>query len=273
MNQNWIDPVSGCVVRIECFADTRRTGIAAGFIYKRNSETYLITNWHVASGRDANNPTVSPDGSFTSHIRVHYLEKVGDQILRASKLSQDIKLNDSAGGGLGWFQHTTGSNVDVAAIPLTMPINAGNCSLNDNKFFDRFKLAVSDNVFVLGYPWGVGGAIDMLPIWKGGTVASIPGFDYGGKPCFLIDANTFKGMSGGPVICQYNLGLQTNRIHNHQKETDPVFGTIQYFCGVYSGRARIKNPDESLTETDLGYCWRPELVDQIIDGKVRGSAI
>lgn len=274
MKQDWIDPVSGSVVRIECFAGERRTGVAAGFLYKRAEKTYLVTNWHVATGRDANHPTISADGSFTSHIRVHFLERTGDKIFLTNKLFLDIPMNDAAGKGLGWFQHPILKNgIDVAAVPIESPSSSANRCLNENNFFDRFILAISDDIFVLGFPWGVGGAVDTLPVWKGGTVASIPGLPYNNKPCFLVDVNTFKGMSGGPVICQFQLGLQTNRIHNHQKEKDPVIGTIQYFCGVYSGRARIKNADGRETETDLGYCWRPELIDQIIDLRSAGSAL
>lgn len=282
MLQTQIDPITGSVVLLRTFAGPKQTGVATGFLHRRDGKTFLITNWHVVTGRDTANPTSSTTGEFCTHIQVSYLHGEGGRISLASQIDDTIQLNNSNGEGMGWLQHPTYQHqVDVAAVPIVLPPGAINLHLNDEKFFDRFILNVADSVYVLGYPWGLRDPRNPLPVWKGGSVASIPGVPRNGLPRFLIDARTYKGMSGGPVICLHTLSPTGNRIHNFDNTVDPVMGTIGYFCGVYSGRAMVtptdfaetNDPSGAHIETDLGYVWRPSLIDEIIDGGTPGSAV
>lgn len=283
MRQRQVDPITGSVVLLKTFCASKQTGVATGFLYRRNEKTFLITNWHVVTGRDSTDPTRSSTGEFCSHIQASFLEGRGGQISLTSQIDATIPLNNSEGKGLGWLQHPSlGHQADVAAIEIVLPPGAVNLHLNDEKFFDRFILHVGDSVFVLGYPWGLRDQRNPLPVWKGGSVASIPGVGRNALPRFLIDAQTYKGMSGGPVVCLHTLSLTGARIHDFQQEVDPIAGTIGYFCGIYSGRAKVNSTDfseatneqsDKVIETDLGYVWWAELIDQIIDGGVRGSAL
>jgi hypothetical protein len=274
MYQRGVDEISGATVRLDLYSGDNMMGVATGFMYRRNEETYLVTNWHVMTGRNSSRPQEARDGNFATSAEVFFLKKVGDNLVDTRQcVSQRVDLNDTNGVGLGWYHHPLLKNLcDLAIMPLVPPMDAAFLHLNDARFIDRFILHVSDGVFVLGFPWGLGGSSDFLPVWKSGSVASIPGLDYDGKPRFLIDCRTHKGMSGGPVICHHTLSLTTNRIHNHIRETDPIAGMIRYFCGVYSGRAILRQTDNDI-ETDLGYVWRAELIDIIIDAHAKGSVL
>jgi len=48
-----IDPFSLTTIPLEQCANGRSLGTATGFIWKRREQHYLITNWHVVTGRNA----------------------------------------------------------------------------------------------------------------------------------------------------------------------------------------------------------------------------
>src|SRR4051812_28778574 len=91
----------------------------------------------------------------------------------------------------------------------------------------------SSHCFVLGYPEGMIGP-GRTPIWKRGSIASEPGYNWRDKPSFLIDTATRNGMSGAPVVARHsgvlNLGLGPGL------SRDSIIGTVTKFVGIYSGR-------------------------------------
>jgi hypothetical protein len=48
-----IDPLSLSSVQLECFANGLALGNATGFVITFNEQYFVITNWHVVSGRNA----------------------------------------------------------------------------------------------------------------------------------------------------------------------------------------------------------------------------
>jgi hypothetical protein len=126
-----------------------------------------------------------------------------------------------------------------------------------------FGLSVAQDVFVVGYPYGLESGF-MTPLWTRGTVASEPNFYYLHKgvdlPVVIIDARTREGQSGAPAILyrQPLTPVQTN-------SGSIVFtgaGQSQVL-GVYSGRT---SPD-----SDLGFVWRIEAVDEICRASKRAT--
>ena len=83
----------------------------------RNTENsgryYLITNWHVVSGRHPEtNAIVSPTGAVPDEIRiVHHGHTLGSWVVRTEPL-QDKNKNNL------WLEHPSGRQVDVVALPL-----------------------------------------------------------------------------------------------------------------------------------------------------------
>ena len=47
-----IDRFSLCTVPLELLANGKPMGVATGFIWKHGQQHYLITNWHVITGRN-----------------------------------------------------------------------------------------------------------------------------------------------------------------------------------------------------------------------------
>jgi len=58
---------------------------------------------------------------------------------------------------------------------------------------------VGSDVFILGFPRGLA-TQGVLPVWKRASVASEPLREVSGRPIFLLDTVSRKGMSGSPII-------------------------------------------------------------------------
>lgn len=82
-----------------------------------------------------------------------------------------------------------------------------------------------ESVTFVGYPNGVWDRVNLLPVGRRGTTASLLGADFEAKPCFLIDASVFGGSSGSPVFI-LNQGLYSGRDGNS------TFGSRLMFLGV-----------------------------------------
>ena len=64
-----IDEFSVKPLYLETYLSTSRTGIATGFVVKRNDLYYLVTNWHVVTGRNPhNNQPLSTTGIADPNI-------------------------------------------------------------------------------------------------------------------------------------------------------------------------------------------------------------
>ncbi len=240
-----IDEFSVKPLYLETYLGTSRTGIATGFVVKRNDSYYLITNWHVATGRNPlNNQPLSAKGiADPDIIKVWFhTQRLG------SWRSLDIDLIDGEGHVL-WSEHTLGKQVDVIVMPIQVPsdiiIYEMDLGLAD---FD-LMIYPSESVSIIGFPEGLtsGGR---LPIWKTGHIASDIDIDWDGKPAFLIDATTRSGMSGSPVIAK--------RVSIYQTSKGNVVGNAVKFLGVYSGR------EISTSGIEVGFVWKPKAISDIL---------
>ena len=243
-----IDEFSVKPLYLETYLSTSRTGIATGFVVKRNDLHYLVTNWHVVTGRNPyNNQPLSTTGIANPNILKVWFHT---QNLGNWK-PQDINIVDRQGHGL-WLEHGLGREVDVVAVPLQVP--------SDIKIYDMdlgladfdLMLYPSEAVSIIGFPEGLtsGGR---LPIWKTGHIASDIAIDWDGKPAFLIDATTKSGMSGSPVIAK--------RVSIYQTSTGNVVGNAVRFLGVYSGR------EIGTSGIEVGFVWKPRVISDILSGQ------
>jgi hypothetical protein len=160
--------------------------------------------------------------------------------------------------------------VDVVAIPVckkkAIPNHVHLYPLNAFPF--ECEPAVSDDVFVLGYPFGITDPLE-YPIWKRGSIATEPSIAFKGLPRMLIDTATRSGMSGSPVV------IKRTGIHP-TLENPERFGTAAGFVGVYSGRYGVEKDslDKDRPEKEdvqLGIVWRKEVIEEIIIGEVQGT--
>ena len=92
-------------------------------------------------------------------------------------------------------------------------------------------------------------AVNTLPVWKTGHIASEPSVDRDNLPMFLIDATTRRGMSGSPVHLRVTGGY---RSRDRRGEIVQLSESRTMWLGVYSGRTS--------ENSELGRVWRPEVV-------------
>lgn len=223
---------------------------ATGFIYKKNEEYYLITNWHVVTGK---NPytleEIIKNGVNLSNpekLRIYFHgNTLGDwKPYEVNLYKKNVPV---------WLEHPKKSEVDVVAVPFKMRVVDQLIrklySINEIKSNEEMLLSPSTNVSIIGFPFGFT-TLGKFPIWKTGQIASDYDIDINDLPLFYIDAATRPGMSGSPVICKTNSYLT-------KKGFVMSMGYAQKFLGIYSGRL----PNDS----DIGKVWKTRCIDEILD--------
>lgn len=227
------------------------TTTATGFIYKKNKINYLITNWHVVSGKNVNGkPQVTPQGidiSNPERLEIFFHRKtLGEWKAVEIELYKNQKPI--------WLEHPKGKEVDVVAIPLKLrsidDILLELYPINEVRFDDDLLVFPSMEVSIIGFPYGFS-SFGKLPIWKTGQISTDFDIDIRGLPLFYIDAATRGGMSGSPVICR------TSSYNTKNGYVIRAGGYAQKFLGIYSGRLL---PGDS----DIGLVWKVECLDEII---------
>jgi len=223
---------------------------ATGFVVAHKQKHFLITNWHVLSGRrvDTNEPLFWRDtvAFFPHEVCIFHHGKTPGTWVRRYERLRDAKNHPR------WLEHPRGREIDVAALPLE--------SVDDEVRLYPLDLSLANTdmkvylgmpVSIIGFPFGLTGP-RLLPIWKTGHIASDPYVDWKRQPVVLIDATTRGGMSGSPVVVRFFWGYH---------DTSGFFimdGAVHtLFFGVYSGRIY---PD-----SELGKVWRPRVITEILE--------
>jgi hypothetical protein len=241
---------------------------ASGFFYIYGGTSYLVTNWHVVSGRNIFTDNIISSTGFTPKLIRFY----GSIVYRRDDgqifvIRQPIEVDVSSDLMAESAPIINGQNIDlwVYRLPLgtvtrkgtnpTVPAPPERCfSAHVNEGArNRLQVRAGNSCIVLGYPFGRSG-ISKLPIWKQGAIASEPMVGVDGRPIFLCDIATTEAMSGSPVFYQFRGMVQES---DGKTSTD---GTIAEFIGVYAGRLQSK----SLERTNIGYVWYASLIDKII---------
>ncbi len=241
-----IDPLSANSLLLQAEVNGNALSTATGFIVEWENQRYLITNWHVVSGRnpDTNQPLSNTAGVPDSLRIVHHgSSKLGTWVVKLEQLYSN--------GNPRWIEHVEGQNIDVVALPLTEVGSDVKIYPFDLKLADvDMVLEPAMQVSIIGYPYGLATA-GAWPIWKTGHIASDSDLDYDGRPAFLIDATTRGGMSGSPVVL---------RLHGGYRDSKNSYimagGTSTRFIGVYSGRIH--------DQAEIGRVWRPNLITEIL---------
>ena len=230
---------------------------ATGFIYERHNKPYLITNWHVVTGKDPlTNKNLDDYGGLPDIICTFFRDKIqkGTTLKELIPLYSDEYMDKPL-----WLEHPEHrQKVDVVAIPLSSEIveKYQLYPINTIAFDDDIPPEVSDDVFVIGYPFSEPQYLQ-LPIWKKGSIASEPTVNIDQLPKMLIDTATRSGLSGSPAIFQ-RTGLHKMGPDGMLKD-DSIIGRIRGFLGVYSGRI---GKDEF--KAQLGMIWKKKILDEII---------
>jgi hypothetical protein len=253
MSVSTIDQYSVATVPITMAFQNTELASGTAFIWINSGQHFLVSNWHNLSGKDPrtgkhlSKTAAEPDrlvGFWNSAARL------GD------KYQHEVAIRDHAGRPKWWVHPTYGSRVDVIALPIPPIPNVDMYPINAMPQAKDMRLAIGNDVFVLGYPFGVGPA--GLPIWKRGSIASEPEVIDQADPHILIDTASRPGMSGSPVILRQRGGYQSDN-------GDHVLGVgdSTRLVGVYSGRLSTTDPKDA----QLGLTWPTFLLEEIIAGR------
>ena len=237
-------------LHLEVRSNQQTLSVATGFIITAwDDAKYLVTNWHVLAGRDAETGAcLSSSGAIPDEVRVyhHSLADINRREPRIERLYHDPDNTTPR-----WLEHPRGRAIDVVLLPLTdvqppVAIAPFSTAWADTGILELPGLQVA----VIGFPYGLHVA-QRWPIWKTGHIASDPGFAYDDKPSFLIDITTRQGMSGSPIVYQspgpFFIGEGEKGINARMKAQ---------FLGVYSGRIH--------KDSEIGRGWPPEVIRDIV---------
>jgi hypothetical protein len=189
-------------------------GSATGFIVAHDSKWYLITNWHVVSGRRQDNgQPLSRHGGTPARINVWH-NHLGPANMISWVLTTELLFdsNDSP----RWLEHPTfGRRVDAVALPLaiTAGVNFIPYELEEKPLV--LATDVPDSVNIIGFPYSIAAA-GRIAVWIQGSIATDMEIDYDQLPCFLIDSRTRRGQSGSPVLAYKN--PSRNSAYNRRAE-------------------------------------------------------
>ncbi|WP_373414613.1 serine protease [Ensifer aridi] len=244
-----VDILSAASAKLTMFFNDTPLSTGTCFFWRHERHIYLITNWHNFSGRD------NLTGEHLSQTLAEP-NNIECSVVLPAAVGVDFgkfraKIVDEENNPL-WIEHPIfGRNVDVVALPLPDSMNKVVC-VND-KARDTVRLGVGVDVFILGYPLGIG--VENFPLWKRGTIASEPEMDIDGKPLLYVDTATTKGMSGSPVIVRTNSGSMD--------DGSVVMASTRVmtrFVGIYSGRIAPR----SGLDAQIGRVWKGKVIDEVL---------
>lgn len=245
-----INTLSACSFFTEIYFNDIKLSSATSFAFSYKGQAFLVTNYHVAFGKNPHSQSVlNQYGAIPNKIVFYYYADNNEL------MSQTIRFAEYE-NPFGFFTSEKGEILDIAVLKLNdfngICINEAH-KYNTRLTYDDKSLKVTDELFVLGYPNGID--VKYTPIWKRSTIATEPQINVGGLPVFYIDSTTRQGMSGAPVIRYNSTGADISRgiiqLSNHES-----FQLV----GLYSGRDFAGQDYEA----QLGRVWRKEQIEKII---------
>ena len=247
-----IDPLSRVSLHVEVYFDGVQIGDATGFICKGDNTHYLVTNWHVLSGRD---PETERPLSQTSAIpnRIQIWHHAKGQL--GSWVRKEVFLHE--GDEPKWKEHRLGKTIDVVALPISAHEDVDFYPLDLGLAETDLIISPSEPVSIIGFPRGIA-ASGKFPIWKTAHVASDLDLDCDGKPIFVVDTTTKPGMSGSPVFARRIGGAMRT-----SKGFGIMAGEVTRFLGVYSGRINDDGTD-AMDRYNLGRVWKAEALKELL---------
>ena len=171
---------------------------------------------------------------------VYFRQKKGDVYV---KIPWRIKIRQ--GNDDLWTKNKSG--LDVAAMYIRVPknIDFGLLSMKmlaNDDILAEYEIHPGDEMFCLGFPFGLEGNKAGFPVLRSGKIASFPLVPTRKYNFFLLDFQVYKGNSGGPVYFIDRNRIYAGVMHGAQ--------TIQFIAGLVSQEANAEEVIQSFyTET------------------------
>lgn len=257
-----VDYWSLAAVPVKADREDHPLGHGSAFFHMWHDQTYLVTAWHVLSGRHfQTGQSLCPTGAWPTHLTIWWNP---DGRPGAAKEAQRIPLH-SEDGEPRWVEIKRGSEwIDVAILPVDVP--AGMQAYPVNELPEGpINQGMGGDLFIIGFP--MRDQPLQLPIWKRASLASEPEIPEALQPYQLVDTASRKGMSGAPVVQRVYRPEATgpdllNALRN------PGHRGVTAFDGVYSGR--FKGPTEE--DMQLGIMWPGWWIPTLIEKHIGRDA-
>ena len=278
------NPLSYVPFQIFAGDDAGWLSTGTGFFYRLDDDLFIVTNWHVISGRTWPSGKVStPDGRRPTKIGLKLASKM-------TQPSEDYYLATRDGSIFAdnkpkWLEHPElGWKCDMVAFPVGEIPEAVQQFHKPVNLVSRETIPIepSSTVFIIGFPKSISSGPG-FPIYKSGYVASEPDFDarVNGTPsmvgamkdgmevpAFFIDSLTREGMSGSPIFASYSGIWNPDDPHGKfELKNSTHIGRAVQFIGCYSGRAT----GERESDAALGLCWRESAIREICEARKPGT--
>ncbi|MER8008578.1 serine protease [Streptomyces sp. NPDC094149] len=250
-------------------ADDKTLGPATGFLVGIPGDYWLVTAWHVLSGRRSDTGEVmSKSGLCPDYIRVRF---ANEEDLAPIHVTYD--LYDDESQNTPRFSSSSDHRIDVAAIHIgDVPRSAVDAAMPNtwptlrelsprerraqlgSEADTPIPLRITDRLFVLGFPFGNTGSWPFA-VWTAAPVASEPLAGWNGLPGFLLDSRTRPGQSGSPVVMHIRPGepvVADGAVHLHEE-------SVTALIGIYSGRLDPTSDLGMVWTTDALFGFLPEI--------------
>jgi hypothetical protein len=218
-----------------------------GFLVRHNGQLFLVTNWHVLTGRHP----ISGDSLGGSSVLPEFVE-VSFPLFLGGTLYWTVHRIElyTQGGVARWYVHPYSppreGGTDVVALPIDKePPSVYAYSLED--VVDPGDLSPGTELSIVGYPFGV---TTGAAVWTRSTVASEPLHGFNDDPVYLVDARGRSGQSGSPVVL-----TDAPSLAEGPAKAEPSWK----LAGVYSGRVDA--------ELDLGRVWWPIVIQEVLQNR------
>jgi hypothetical protein len=246
-----IDEYSVASFPVEMFVNDTNLSQGTAFTWEQDGRSYLVTNWHNVSGRNPNTGRhLSSTAAEPNRIRAWFNQKGA----LGNKIAKIISIRDQNHSPLWWVHPNYKNQIDVAVLPLENFADVEMYPI-DRMSNDDLALQVGMDVFVLGYPFGMGPG--GFPVWKRGSIATEPQLSPDSQFHIFIDTASRPGMSGSPVI-RRSWGTHMMEGGGAAMGT----GSATKFVGIFSGRLATQDT----LDASLGLTWPSSFVSEIISG-------
>ncbi|WP_416960774.1 S1 family peptidase [Streptomyces sp. Agncl-13] len=252
-------------------APDERLGSGTGFLMGIPGDFWLVTAWHVLSGRNSVTKEVRDKlARCPDFLRVRFARRGEGGEFEAADENFELYPEGDEFKERPLWRSPSEQRIDVAALRIgNVPESAEDPflpnewpTLRDLHPPDRraglradadidLPLRVADRLYVLGFPFGDTGSWPFA-VWTAALVASEPMRGWDGLPGFLLDSRTRPGQSGSPVLMHLRPGdsvFVNGDVHLHEE-------WVTALVGVYSGRIN--------KESDLGMVWTAETLFDLL---------
>ncbi|MFW7211141.1 S1 family peptidase [Enterobacter sp. BNK-32] len=259
-------------------------GSGTGFFYEHEKDYFLITNYHVFTGREPKNPECLLEGYPDSPDRISFDIPYFDGQEHGVAANIHINIDEDS----VFIEHKDrNKGIDLVALKIDIR-ESQRCAITTQKdieLVDDIAVDVTSNLFIVGYPWGQSVSPN-LPIWKKGTIASEPQLISEGIQKIYIDTFTNPGMSGSPVFASedrdgyiYNPKYESlykksltgdkeaiTKISGIEPDYIKQIRKFKYFrlMGIYSGRITFASKDPQ-----IGIVWPLPLLDDLLRNGIK----